>query len=481
MLPVSLLIFWFRRRVDDVEMDGDDDVSSEGEVYSDDGEESDDDRNYRETMHRNWQIVQKLRRDDSSVTTLRLHWYQDEFGDAEEEDIYYAGCVDWEAEGWCFGESTHLTNLSVNGPGGAFQPAPSDVAVRNFEELLLGVGRNRSLEHIRIHHCFLKNGAAIEKLHSFFLENSNLCTLELSHCVVDDENIRSLASVLAQCKTSSFACSLTKFVFEGCELKDEVAGELIASLMGHRKLVELHFDGDGICEAPAVGKDGCIAIGNLLQSSSSRLNDLYLENIYLGDDVGAVALGNGLAKNNTLRKLHLKDNNLGDAGAISALVKGLAKNYSLQQLYLEENDLGDAGATALGNGLESILQNPSSSLVELHLGRSKMNDEGVIGLAKGLAKNSTLKDLDLSSNKSITGSGWRSFFALLQQNPSSAIDKLLLHENNIDDDSAVEMASVVANNMPMLKILNLHVTHLSLQLVGELFLLHFTNTTTLKN
>jgi len=156
-----------------------------------------------------------------------------------------------------------------------------------------------------------------------------------------------------------------------------------------------------------------------------------------------------------LKELDLQSNRIDDK-AIAILTRSLAKNTSIKKV-----DLGDNyGVTDDGwQHFFTCLQNPSSSIEQLDLGANRIADQGIISLGNALAKNTTLECLDLSSSSSlqhfvpITADGWRSFFTSLR-NSKSVVQDILLRGCGIDEEGLAILADALNNNST-LKILDL--------------------------
>ena len=84
-------------------------------------------------------------------------------------------------------------------------------------------------------------------------------------------------------------------------------------------------------------------------------------------------------------------------------------------------------------------------LQELDIGDNDFDDEDVTHLTNSLANNCTLRCLDLSRNTEVTVSGWRAFAAVLQ-NPNSALERIHLDCNQINDDVMVSFANLLVHN-----------------------------------
>ena len=189
------------------------------------------------------------------------------------------------------------------------------------------------------------------------------------------------------------------------------------------------------------------------------------------DDEGVPILADALARNNTIRKLHLGGNGSITTTGWRALFTQLqSPQSSLEELFLWENSIADAAAiwlaNALANGthlkalnlerIDSItsdgwqsifnaLSSPHCMLLKLNLSCNGFSNEDVTHLANSLTNNCRLIELDISINSEVTSSGWRAFAAVLQ-NPNSALEKVDLTGNQINNDILVSFANSLAGN-----------------------------------
>ena len=105
-------------------------------------------------------------------------------------------------------------------------------------------------------------------------------------------------------------------------------------------------------------------------------------------------------------------------------------------------------------------------LEKLNLRRNYFTDEVVAAFANALANNISLRELDLSSNHDITAMGWVAFSAVLR-NPNSALERLGLRCNNINDNVMITFAHTLANNSRLRDIfLDMHLW-LGITLTGQ--------------
>jgi Ran GTPase-activating protein (RanGAP) involved in mRNA processing and transport len=155
--------------------------------------------------------------------------------------------------------------------------------------------------------------------------------------------------------------------------------------------------------------NGCSALGTLLESGASKLKKLDLVDNDISD-AGVAAFAHGLRTiGPSLKVLDLAGNSIRSEG-LSALVAGLANCTSLERLDLSYNG-GFSSAAAGLRSLSDWLQRAALNLDELRLRDCNINDEGLQAMAGTV---NHCKDLDLSSNQSITASGLRYLSASLQ-------------------------------------------------------------------
>jgi len=172
----------------------------------------------------------------------------------------------------------------------------------------------------------------------------------------------------------------------------------------------------------SIGRSGCVALGNLIENPTSRLEDLRID-------------GNGI-----------------DDGCVDILTNALSRDNKLKKLALSQNeDITDVG----WRSLSAVLRPPGCmALVEIDLSESGLDDEGAEAIANALAINKTLKILHLCYNEGIGPDGWLAFFDMMQ-NSESALEEINLSENvGIDDEAAVAMTYSFAS-LQHLKILRL--------------------------
>ena len=126
--------------------------------------------------------------------------------------------------------------------------------------------------------------------------NTKLEQLDLSHNKIEKSGCESIATLLQDPR-----CCLTHLNLSDCGLKNELATEIVTSLIGNTKLVKLDLSSNGI------GKSGCESIATLLRDSNSYINNIDLSFCRI-DDNCAEALARSLIGNKKLTCLDLAYN-----------------------------------------------------------------------------------------------------------------------------------------------------------------------------
>ena len=289
-----------------------------------------------------------------------------------------------------------------------------------LDEIFLGLSRNRGIESITLM-CqidgYMRFGDnELDNFHilaPFFEHNYNLRCIYISG--FDMSHIfNSLASSLAACKNSK----LERISLSCNKSTDDQMAMIMKSLQGKYCLRDIRCDeGTNYCAEAT-----CRATAELLDNPSMNIHDLCLE-------VGA---------------------NGHNDSCITILGKSLMMNNTVKTLDLGETQV----RTAKGWGaISDVLTHPMCTLVALHLNHTKIDNDGITYLSDALVNNKTLNSLSISSNNSITLAGWRHFLKCLET-PISALEELDIRDCGIKDEWAILIAQVLAKNTS-LKILDM--------------------------
>lgn len=259
--------------------------------------------------------------------------------------------------------------------------------------------------------------------------------------------------------------SINTLVFDSIRIVDEFGGDLIEGLCGHSSLVRLEI-GYG-----KLGSVGCSALAKVLKHPKSKLKSLRLPHCELNDEEISIVYG-ALLGNSTIRTLYLGNRDISSIGRRALLPVLQHPNCKLVELDLHETGINDEMANLLGTALRgSSLKNlnlssnksissagwhmlcnylTQSSIVRLGLGSNKIDDSGLAVLA-GI---NTLCCIDLHRNLAVTPTGWHSFFNILQTN-GTQLKELEISTNRICAVGIQALGSLL-NNMSSLKILYMY-------------------------
>ena len=264
------------------------------------------------------------------------------------------------------------------------------------------VGRSKSLTSVDLSSQEWKNGEASGLLPQL-LDCKSLATLNLS-CAECGPHI---GAGLAQRLKGHPA--LTSLQLDSCELG---SGALpICAAVGDCGLTELNLSSNEMDAAAAN------ALGEAL-ASSVTLKRIDIQSNLIKE--GGVALGKGLAASTSLTELELSDCALGDEGG-AAVLEALRGNTTLQVLKMSDNKLSAGVAPALRAIGES------TSLTQLDLSENKLGPDACADLAAGIAKNASLRELEL--NYCALGAGCAALGDALKSN--STLTSLQLNDNGI--------------------------------------------------
>jgi len=133
-----------------------------------------------------------------------------------------------------------------------------------------------------------------------------------------------------------------------------------------------------------------------------------------------------------------------DDESFAAILRALSRHSRLKGLGLGDNLFGRNSYSELA----TLLRGSFPSLYHLYLGNSTIDDEGINEMAMALTENSTLTELVLSHNRSITLRGYQSLSTLLE-NPSCSLQMLNLKGSNVDDEAMSAVANALSNNQSL--------------------------------
>ena len=201
------------------------------------------------------------------------------------------------------------------------------------------------------------------------------CTsIDLSNTQMGDEALASLVEGLRR------SPQVTRLLLQRNNIENCQA---LADLLPTSNITELHLSSN------FVGDSGAMALSAALSDDRTRCKELHLANNGIGS-IGSTQLARSLKHNAHLETLTLSYNNaVGDDFAIS-LSHALKSGCQLRDLHAVRTTIGNAGAAAFGDALSS---NPPLQVLALDM--SSVDDDGAVGLARGLQNTKHLRELRL--------------------------------------------------------------------------------------
>ncbi|XP_078060886.1 NACHT, LRR and PYD domains-containing protein 3-like isoform X1 [Mustelus asterias] len=129
--------------------------------------------------------------------------------------------------------------------------------------------------------------------------------------------------------------------------------------------------------------------------------------------------------------------------------------HKCQELSLDGNKVGDSGVKLLS----APLRNPECKIQKLHLHENDLTDSCAKDLASALSTNRSLIDLNLGYNK--LGDSGVKLLSVALRNPDCKIQKLHLNVNSLTDSCAEDLASALSTNRSLIDL------NLSLNKLGD--------------
>ncbi|XP_068121758.1 protein NLRC5-like [Hyperolius riggenbachi] len=201
--------------------------------------------------------------------------------------------------------------------------------------------------------------------------------------------------------------------------------------------------------------------------TTSRIEELLLQGNKLPSSC-CPHLASGIRNNQTLRKLDLAGNSLG-GDEFSVLMAALLTSR-VEELDLQNNNLPSSCCPHLASGIRSnqTLRNlnltcnelwgpefsvlmealPSSRIEEIHLHRNDLPSSACPDLASGIRNNQTLRVLDLIGNEL----GGPEFSVLMAALTTSRIEELGLQRNFLTSSCCPDLASGIRNTQSLRKL-----------------------------
>ncbi|XP_075139676.1 NACHT, LRR and PYD domains-containing protein 12-like [Leptodactylus fuscus] len=327
-----------------------------------------------------------------------------------------------------------------------------------------------NLQHLSLGNNDLPDSSCTH-LASVIRNNQSLKRLDLSYNLLSGPHFSDLMAAL-----SSLACRIEELHLAYNNLLDTSCTQLASVIRNNQSLKILVLSGNRLFG---------LHFSDLMAALSSpdcRIEELRLASNDL-PDTSCTQLAFVIRNNQSLKRLNLSDNRLSGPHFSDLMAALSSPDCRIEELRLAGNNLPDTSCTQLasvirnnqslkilklsGNYLSgphfsdlmAALSSPACRIEELHLAHNNLPDSACTQLASGIRNNQSLKILDLSNNKSLSGPHLSDLMAALSS-PACRIEELHLGNNDLPDTSCTQLASVIRNNQS-LKILDLSYNRLS--------------------
>ena len=328
----------------------------------------------------------------------------------------------------------HLNNIGSTGAVSIFRSLEHNTSLEELdlsENGQLVVGDSEAVS------------CAIERMLSV---NKTLKILNLSDCGVTDAIVKHILTGLTK------NTSLVMLDMSSPKLSGSCAVSLFQQMTNHPTLSitvgEVYVLGIGRvkmdrgtlwCVVGDLIPENCVEFFRALNNSGLKVSDLNVQDL---TDQTAEHFAVGLAESQPVEALKLEDCNISSASAVS-IVRSLEHNTSLEELDLSWNSqLAEGNSEAVGCAIETMLNvNRKLKVLNLHGCRHP--------IAMGLAHN-FLTELNFGGftytapTDNITGEGWKHMFMALCNNTS--LKKLDISSNKLGREEAVALAEMLSCN-----------------------------------
>ena len=196
-----------------------------------------------------------------------------------------------------------------------------------------------------------------------------------------------------------------------CDLDDTVIGHIATGLTRNTTLQALYI-GSNL----SVTSDGWAQLFQTIRNGTTSVQNLHISYNDLQSE-GVIALSQMLLHNKTISALSISkisSSVIITTEAWIQLFQVLRQHPTLSILNISENNLGREGLITLG---ECLYHN--KTITELGARKCGLTDDVLNAMATNLSlESSSLREIDISYNNSLTSEGWIPVFQILQQNSS---------------------------------------------------------------
>ena len=281
---------------------------------------------------------------------------------------------------------------------------------RRTASFITALSKCKRLERVVLHHNdYGHDGQVAIVIKSLRDNHPNILELSLGGEIQNSGNV-ALASLV-----SHSASNLLSLQLASCNINDASLAVLSKSLAKSKCIKKINVFSNGEDEITEIGWKSFSAA---LSSPTCPLEIISLDSTRISDE-GVISVGNLLTVNVTVKHLNLTGSDL----ITSEGWQRFARCLSNPNIALEELDVGRC------HNIDG----------EVEVG---LDDEGAIAIGESLAMNTTLKKLDMSHNFNVTSDGWIQFFRVLLHSKCS-LEELDVSANYIGDNEAEALVDLL--------------------------------------
>jgi len=286
----------------------------------------------------------------------------------------------------------------------------SNMSRRTTASFITALSKCKRLERVVLrHNDYGQDGQAAIVIKSLCDNHPNILELSLGG-EIQNSGYVAMASLV-----SHSASNLLSLQLSSCDINDASLAVISKSLAKSKCIKKINIYGNGEDETTEIGWKSFSAA---LSSPTCPLEIISLESTRISDE-GVISVGNLLTVNATVKHLNL---------SVSAFVTSEGWQQFARCLRNPSIALEELG-----------IRHCSNIDGEVEVG---LDDEGAIAIGESLAMNTTLKKLDMSHNTDITSDGWIQFFHVLLHSKCS-LEELNVSRNSIDDDGAEALVDLL--------------------------------------
>ena len=312
------------------------------------------------------------------------------------------------------------------------------------QHILTGLTKNTSLVKLDIGFCTLSVSCAVSLLQQVATHPT------LSRVHVGEVNVIGVGRMELDRGTATVTMSQGHMIPKNCvEFSRALSYSGMKAKFNADKSVE-HLPAGLIVQALILKQISSTVVMRIFSSleHNTSLEELDLSRnrqLAKGDsEAVGCAIERTLSVNRTLKVLNLHDCRL-DAAVVTHIFRSLEHNTSLEELDLSRNrQLAKGDSEAVGCAIERMLS-VNRTIKVLNLSDCRLNTAVVTCIAAGLSHSTSLAELNIGWNHSITSKGWVAVFKALCNN--TALKKLDISNNNyLGMEGSLALAEMLSRN-----------------------------------